>query len=520
MIAIVVSRADRASEHIGDRLLELDDWDACVDESRPDADGGGTVYRRPGAELRTFEDLHIHLDDPTPAFGSVTSAVEAVDGSTTALPEDREPGLLADREPELLVFVSRHAGETGPLLTAHFTGNFGPAEYGGDDGALARAAPAAQKRLVAGFTEHAPADYDVGIECTHHGPSETAVPSLFAELGSDDEQWDDPAGARAVARAVSDLIDEHVAGSDGHAAGSDDHTAGSTGDAAPSAPADLVGDDGTPRHAVGFGGGHYAPRFTRIVEETAWGVGHIGSDWQLAELGSPAEHADVVERAFTASAAEYAVIEGDHPTLRETIDDLGYRVVGETWVREVGDRPLALVERLEEAIAPVADGLRFGDVVPESPESVTVRELPADLISRAQGIDHETTRAAVERHTVAFETEESGTRATGRAAFATDGADADAADNADDGDNDAADGYDALVRALADVLRERFDEVTLTADAVVASEAAFDPELAAEHGVPEGPKFGRLTAGDAVEVDGRTVAPEDVTRDRDVRFRR
>ncbi|SEH39388.1 D-aminoacyl-tRNA deacylase [Halopenitus malekzadehii] len=504
MIAIVVSRADRASEHIRDRLLELDDWDVCVDESRPDADGGGTVYRRPGAELRTFEDLHIHLDDPTPAFGTVTSAVDEANGSAPSTPEDREPGLLADREPELLVFVSRHAGETGPLLTAHFTGNFGPAEYGGDDGALARAAPAAQKRLVAGFTEHAPADYDVGIECTHHGPSETAVPSLFAELGSDDDQWDDPAGARAVARAVSDLIDDFVTG---RSADSID-------------AANLLGDDGVPRHVVGFGGGHYAPRFTRIVEETAWGVGHIGSDWQLAELGSPAEHADVVERAFTASAAEYAVIEGDRPTLRETIDDRGYRVVGETWVRAVGDRPLALVERLEAAIATVSDGLRFGDVVPESPDSITVRELPADLISRAQGIDHETTRAVVERHTVAFETEESGTRAAGKAAFAPDGTDADAADTADDGDNDAADGYDVLVRALADVLRERFDEVTLTADAVVASEAAFDPELAAEHGVPEGPKFGRLTAGDAVEVDGRTVTPEDVTRDRDVRFPR
>ncbi|SDY29201.1 D-aminoacyl-tRNA deacylase [Halopenitus persicus] len=502
MIAIVVSRADRASEHIGDRLLEIGEWGAFVDDSRPDADGGGTVHRRPGAELRTFEDLHIYLDDPSPAFGTVTSVADGTDGSATSHAGDRDPDLLADREPDLLVFVSRHAGDTGPLLTAHFTGNFGPAEYGGDDGAFARAAPAAQKRLVAGFAEHAPAEYDVGIECTHHGPSGTAVPSLFAELGSGDEQWDDPAGARAVARAVSDLIDDHVA-------------AQSVDTNDPVDPANLVGTDGKTRHVVGFGGGHYAPRFTRIVEETAWGVGHIGSDWQLAELGSPAENAAVVDRAFAASAAEYAVIEGDRPTLRETIDDLGYRVVGETWVREVGDRPLALVERLEADVAPVADGLRFGDVVPTASDAFAVRELPADLLSRAQGIDHDATRTAVERHTVAFETEESGTRAAGSAAFATDGS------GSTESDSDSGAGeYDALVRALADVLREGFRDVTVAADAVVASERAFDPGLAADHGVPEGPKFGRLAAGEPVDVDGRTVTPEDVTRERDVRFPR
>ncbi|MGZ0748215.1 D-aminoacyl-tRNA deacylase [Haloparvum sp. AD34] len=462
MIGIVVSRADRASEHIGQQLLQVADWEEHEDVARSDAEGGGTFYRREGFELRTFEDLHIYLGDPTPAFG-----------------ESDGDGDEADPAIDVLVFVSRHSGETGALLTAHFTGNFGPAEYGGSDGEMARAAPNAQKQLVERFAAHAPERYDVGIECTHHGPSDTAVPSLFAELGSGDQQWNDVEGARAVAEAVLDLEGKGP---------------------------DVVGDDGRRRHVVGFGGGHYVPRFTRIVEETAWGVGHIGADWQLADMGAPEANRDVLERAFDASAAEYAVVEGEKPELTETVEDLGYRVVGETWVNEVGERPLALVEAVEDAIATVADGLRFGAVVPDvgndatACETFVLRELPDDLLANAQGIDPDAVREVVEATTVAFETEQAGSRATGRAAFPDDAA------------------WVALVEELASILRRKYDAVTVQDEAVVAREEAFDPSLAAKWGVPEGPKFGRLASGESVELDRKTVDPEDVRREQEERF--
>jgi D-aminoacyl-tRNA deacylase len=53
---------------------------------------------------------------------------------------------------------------------------------------------------------------------------------------------------------------------------------------------------------------------------------------------------------------------------------------------------------------------------------------------------------------------------------------------------------------------------------VVARETAFDPDLAATLGVPEGPAFGRLADGKSVEVDGETIAPETVSRERTDRF--
>ncbi|EMA60298.1 D-aminoacyl-tRNA deacylase [Halorubrum kocurii] len=472
MIAIVVSRADSASEHIGEHLLDLGDWERRDDPSRPDADGGGTYYRTDGFELRAFDDLHIDLADPAAAFGG--------DEST-----DNAEETDADDTPEFLAFVSRHSGETGALLTAHVTGNFGPAPYGGEPETLARAAPGAEKRVVEALAAHAPEGYDVGIECTHHGPTATSVPSLFVELGSDEPQWTDPEAARAVARAVldlrgtgADLIDEANAG----------------GDPRPQPH---------PRHVVGFGGGHYAPRFTRIVRETEWAVGHVGADWALGDMGAPDANRAVIEQAFARSRADLAVIEGDKPDLAATVEDLGHRVVSETWVREVGDRPLPLVERLEADLATVDEGLRFGEVVPASADAVRITPLPTDLLSRAQGVDPEATRAAVEANAVAFDTEQAGTRAAGRVAFAADA---------------ASPGYGDLVAGLAGVLERGYDAVEVTDDAVIARETAFDPGLAAERGVPEGPAFGRLADGEPVEIDGETVAPGDVSRARTDRF--
>ncbi|MWV38753.1 D-aminoacyl-tRNA deacylase [Natrialba sp. INN-245] len=455
-IAIVESRADRASTHICDRLRDLESWSELTDEDRPDDDGGGSYYRTDGFELRSFADLHLDLERPAEAF---------------------------DCEPDLLVFASRHAGDTGPLLTGHFTGNVGPAEYGGDDYAVAEACPNALVHLLEAFDEYAPDGYDVGMECTHHGPTDVGCPSLFAELGSDDEQWDDPDGAEAVARAILELR------------GVSPHTepigTGSTGSG--------DGDPTFRRQIVGFGGNHYAPRFERIVRETPWAVGHVVPDWALAELGHPSAHADVLEVVFAASGAELAVIDDDRPVLAETIEELGYRIVSETWLREVGDQPLEVVETVESRLGTVEDGIRFGE---RTAPSVAVIDLPTDLVDVAEGIDAERVREIVTSHTVAFSTENGGSRVGARAAVP-------------EGDTDS---RIAIGEALADVLASTFDSVTVEDSTVVAAEAAFAPELARKAGVSEGPAFGKLANGEAVTVDGERITPESVHVDRTHRF--
>ncbi|ELY37432.1 D-aminoacyl-tRNA deacylase [Natronorubrum tibetense] len=442
-LAIVESRADRASVHICDQLRELADWETVPDNSRPAAEGGGTVYRLDGVELRSFEALHLELERPADAF---------------------------DCDPDLLVFASRHSGDTGPLLTGHVTGNFGPAEFGGEDDAVAETPPNALARLLEAFDEHAPDGYDVGLECTHHGPTDVGCPSLFAELGSDDEQWDDPEGAAAVARAILGLR------------GVEPHRS---------------------RQLVGFGGNHYVPRFERIVRETPWAVGHVAADWALEAMGHPSAHRDVLEAAFDASGTDIAVIDGEWPVLEETLAELDCRLVTETWLREVGDRSLDLVGDVESALGSVEDGIRFGD---RRDAAFDVVDLPSDLVDAAEGIDPDRVREIVETNAVAFTTENGGSRVGARVAIPEAGSD----DSADDSTLDSGGARETIVAELATVLEAKYDSVTRDDDAVIAERSAFDPALALEAGVPEGPKFGALASGESVTVDGEPINPERV----------
>ncbi len=76
----------------------------------------------------------------------------------------------------------------------------------------------------------------------------------------------------------------------------------------------------------------------------------------------------------------------------------------------------------------------------------------------------------------------------------------------------------ALLEALVAVLKEKYDTVRITDDAVIATETAFDPERAAIAGIPEGPKFGALAAGESITVDGETITPERFQTEQTDRF--
>ena len=471
MIAIVVSRADSASEHIGERLLAVGDWERREDPNRPDAEGGGTYYRTDGFELREFDGLHIELDDPAVAFGGGDADGDDVNGDGSADGGGDADGDRTDLD--FLVFVSRHAGESGELLTAHVTGNFGPSPYGGEPRTLSNAAPGAEKRVVEALAAHAPAGYDVGIECTHHGPTNVSVPSLFVELGSDEAQWADSDAAEAVARAVLDLR--------------------GTG-------ADLVGDDAA-RHVVGFGGGHYAPRFDRILTETDWGVGHVAADWALEEMGDADESRAVVAKAFQASGTEFAVVDGGSPELESVVDELGFETLSETFLRETTGVPLDLVGRLETELRPVDEGLRFGVGAGEADaDGVVTRELPTELLEAANGVDREAVLEALDRTAVAYTTEEGATLVAGRVALREEG------------------DYRAVVDGLAAVLEAKYDTVEVRTSSVIARREAFDPDRAEALGVEPGPAFGRLSAGEAIEVDGERIDPADVRSARERTF--
>jgi len=206
----------------------------------------------------------------------------------------------------------------------------------------------------------------------------------------------------------------------------------------------------------------------------------------------------VIEQLFERSAATRAVIDGEHPAVERTIDDLGYETVSETWVRETSGVALGLVARLEDALVPVAAGLRFGDPATRADRDAPFETVTPDpeLLATLHGIDAGRTRSAVAADALAFETAEAGTRVAGALAVAP-GA------------------YDAVLNAFGGLLSEQFEAVERHPGEIRVTERAFDPAKARELDVPEGPAFGALANGEPVEVGDRTVDPDAVhTRER------
>lgn len=118
------------------------------------------------------------------------------------------PAVSADwlDEPfDAYVFLSRHEAASGRLaLTCHSTGNFGEARAGGRDSEVAPPYPAFQRQYMRRLHESRGRfpGFEITVEATHHGPTALKRPSVFVEVGTGPEQWNDDELCSAVADVV------------------------------------------------------------------------------------------------------------------------------------------------------------------------------------------------------------------------------------------------------------------------------------------------------------------------------
>ena len=147
------------------------------------------------------------------------------------------------------VFLSRHSAESGELaLTCHSTGNFGRAQFGGNDSEVAVPHPYLQKEYMINLqrrkeSEGLFAEFDITIEATHHGPSALCKPAIFVEIGTTPAQWNDDGLCSAVADVVHQTLTSGI-------------------------------PSGAPV-AVCFGGTHYPRRFTDEILSGARALGTV-----------------------------------------------------------------------------------------------------------------------------------------------------------------------------------------------------------------------------------------------------
>jgi D-aminoacyl-tRNA deacylase len=230
MRVLVECTEDPASRNLADRLREL------VGFEEQGTFEGEPVLAAEDLRLVTIDELHLHAE----RF------------------DERLAGELAD--PEAIVFLSRHASDSGqPTMSVHPVGNFADAPYGGEAGRVAPAHPSWMAGLFHALLDRDAGGFDVTYEVTHHGPY-LETPSMFYELGSTEDEWTDEAAARVLAEALLDA--EPV--------------------------------DQTP--ALWVGGGHYCPQVNDAVRAGDVAPGHIVPGWATGKGVDRATLEEAVER--------------------------------------------------------------------------------------------------------------------------------------------------------------------------------------------------------------------------------
>ncbi|AKB18274.1 MULTISPECIES: D-aminoacyl-tRNA deacylase [unclassified Methanosarcina] len=278
-ITIICSAPDLASQNIKKHLLALREWKLL---ELPENSGFSAARESADGKFRLVEIEEIHVFQ---------------DGLDKKL---EVAGLPA----KLIIFASKHRSkEEVKSLTVHCTGNpSDEARLGGHPRELAVSSPPAMKSILMEMKRLAETKglaYDVTLEVTHHGPTELTVPSIYAEIGSTEGQWEEPIPGEIVARAILAVSLEKVP------------------------------------TAVGFGGGHYAMRQTGLLLETGISFGHNFPKYQLEFVDEA-----LIRQAVEKSNAEFAYFDRksmkskDRKRISEILDKLGLKVLKESEIRE------------------------------------------------------------------------------------------------------------------------------------------------------------------------------------------
>lgn len=177
--------------------------------------------------------------------------------NTIRLIDTEAPSILdvpTDFETDMLVILSSHKSKTGnKTLTVHIPGNWNNADFGGESRTLNVAYANALTIFLQEMKRINTLDWSVSLETDHHGPT-CKVPIIFIEIGSTEKEWNNDEAGKIIAKTVMDSIGK------------------------------LGKSNRKQVTVVGFGGGHYAREFTKLVLEKNLCIGHICPKYALDGL--------------------------------------------------------------------------------------------------------------------------------------------------------------------------------------------------------------------------------------------
>lgn len=157
-------------------------------------------------------------------------------------------------ECDFVIFASKHESEKGnKTISIHAPGNWNKAELGGMSERVCKTSALFQKQLFEklkkNIDEFQLKDYELSLECTHHGPL-IDRPCLFVEIGATELEWKDRRAGFIVAKAISETMIEFKEN-----------------------PFNEI--------AIGIGGPHYCPNFNKIQLNSNVALSHIIPQYAL-----------------------------------------------------------------------------------------------------------------------------------------------------------------------------------------------------------------------------------------------
>ena len=149
---------------------------------------------------------------------------------------------------DFIIFASKHKSKKKEkALCVHAPGNFRTSDLGGKQGEVCPTSALFQKqifeKLKTNSEKYHLKDYQVTLECTHHGPL-INKPCIFIEIGSTENEWTNRKAGFVIAKTINQIIKEFKPN-----------------------PYNEV--------AIGIGGPHYCPNFNKIQLNSNVAVSHI-----------------------------------------------------------------------------------------------------------------------------------------------------------------------------------------------------------------------------------------------------